>query len=152
MTNKTCCLFGQPKISIQKQDQLYKLLYDQIEMLINDDYTNFSFDCKGDFSLVVAMAISKLKQFYPNIKMVYYQVYDNEDTGLLKYGYDEIIPPLKNIPDTDTLSYRNHTMVNNSDYCIFYVNTRPSDAKKVMHFAKILNKPYINLYQKRKLT
>ncbi|MCL2370574.1 MAG: hypothetical protein FWC80_05045 [Firmicutes bacterium] len=146
MSNKTCCLFGQAKISIKKQDQLCKILYDQLEILVKDGYTNFSFDCKGDFSLVVAMAISKLKKIYPNIKKVYYQVYDNEDTGLLQHGYDEIIPPLKNIPQTDTLSYRNHSMVDNSDYCIFYLNTRPSsDNKKALRFAKNLNKPYINL-------
>jgi len=147
MTNKTCCLFGQAKISIPKQDHLCELLYDQLETLIKDGYANFSFDCKGDFSLVVAMVISKLKQVYSNIKMMYYQVYDTEDIELLKYGYDEIIPPFKNIPETDILPYRNHSMVENSDYCIFYLNTRPTDPnKKAVLFAKNLNKPYVNLY------
>ncbi|MCL2370478.1 MAG: hypothetical protein FWC80_04555 [Firmicutes bacterium] len=147
MTNKTCCLFGQAKISIPKQAKLSKLLYDQLETLIKDGYTNFSFDCKGDFSLVVAMTVSKLKNTYPFIKMIYHQIYDNEDTNLLEYGYDKIIPPFDNIPETDTLSYRNHSMVDNSDYCIFYFNTRPSSTnKKTLRFAKNLGKPYVNLY------
>ena len=147
MSNKTCCLFGQAKINIEKQNQLYEVLYAKIETLIKDGYANFSFDYTGDFSFVVAMAISKLRQYYPHIKMVYYQVYDSEDTDILKYGYDEIIPPFNNIPETDTLSYRNHFMVENSDYCIFYVNTKPSNInKKALRFTKILNKPYINLY------
>jgi len=145
MSNKTCCIFGQAKMSIKKQDQIYKLLYDKIEELIKDGYTNFIFDWKGEFSFVVASAILKLKKMYPNIKRIYYQVYEAEDIELLRYGYDEIIPPFKNVSENDALAYRNFSMVDNSDYCIFYVNTKPSDTKKAIRFAKNLNKPFVQL-------
>ena len=146
MTHKTCCIFGQEKMSVKKQDQIYKLLYDKIEELIKDGFTNFIFDWKCEFSFVVASAILKLNKMYPNIKRIYYQAYEMEDIDLLRYGYDEIIPPFKNVPESNAVAYRNHSMVDNSDYCIFYVNTKPSDAKKAMRFAKNLNKPYVNLY------
>ena len=146
MSKKTCCLFGQAKISIKKQDQLYKLLYNKIEKLITDNYANFIFDCKGDFSFVVIDAITKLRKKYPHIKKIYYQVCITEDIELLKYGYDEIIPPFKSTPEDDALPYRDFSMVENSDYCIFYVNTKLSDANKAIRFAKNLSKHYINLY------
>ena len=47
--SKTCCFFGQTRLTYKKRDRAYELVYAQIETLAKEGYTDFIFDSKGQY-------------------------------------------------------------------------------------------------------
>jgi len=122
---------------------MFLLIYEKLGKLIKDGYTEFVFSSNSDFESVARIAVISHKIKNSNITTKY-TAKSNDDIEELQKAYNEVIIP---VIKKHTISRRNRYIIDNSEYCIFYVNGRTSDAKQAIRFAKNLNKPYINLYE-----
>ena len=142
MTKKSCCFFGQLKLSSQKRGEVYESVSRQVSALIKDGYSDFLFGNWGDFEVVSRIAIMSLKKVNPHIRTVYYQKLVQMDAGKLLQRYDEVIPP---IWDRGAYDFHNQIIIRNSDYCIFYVTNKTGEERKALQYAIDKNKAYVNL-------
>lgn len=162
---KKCCLIGHRTIKDIEvvSKQLKEILINLIEL---KKVKNFILGNNGEFNALAYTTLCFLKeQKYPEIKIISYSL-NNEYT----YTHEEaeryfkrakistakifdVINYLNDIDETQikrAYVLRNKTIIENSDYCIFYYkedyalpNNRNSGTKIAVEFAKQLNKNII---------
>lgn len=121
-----CCFIGHS--SIVYSDELSQRVEDAILQVIKEGVDTFYCGGYGDFDLLCAKVVNKLKSKYQNIKCIFVTPYINEgyknklksvkDAGL----YDEILyPPLELVLQRYAISERNKFMINASDRIIVYI-------------------------------
>ena len=142
MSNKSCFFLGNSKqLSYRQRDNVFGLLYNEVDKLIKEGHTNFIFSGNSDYESAARIAVISHRVKNSDIKTIYI-ANPNDDIEQLQKAYDEVIIP--DIPK-HTISQRNRYIVDNSDYCCFYVKNFVGDAFVAMLYAKKLNKPQINL-------
>jgi len=142
MSNKTCCFLGNSKqLSYRQRDNVFQLLYVKIDKLIKEGFTDFIFSGNSNFESTARIAVNSHRLRNSNITTKYI-ANPNDDIEQLQKAYDEVIIP--DIPK-HTLSQRNRYIVDNSDYCCFYIKNFVGDAFVAMLYAKEKNKPQTNL-------
>jgi len=142
MSNKSCCFLGNSKqLSYRQRNNIFQLLYNEVDKLIKDGYYEFIFSGNNDFESAARIAVISHKLRNSNI-ITKYIANPNDDINQLQKAYDKVIIP--DIPK-HTISQRNRYIVDNSDYCCFYVKNFVGDAFVAMLYAKKINKPQINL-------
>jgi len=146
--NKACCFFGHRHI-YDKDGSLFELLVKEIERLIIEDFSEFVFGGYGDFDCLSYKAVNSLKGKYPHIKTVYVQAYykhKDENMEFLNKLYDTVVyPAIGNKPKKFAITYRNQAIIDDSDFCIFYVNWGYGGALQAMQYAKRKKKASVNL-------
>jgi len=146
-----CSFFGHSEIEIT--ENLKESLKQVLEELINKNCTVFYFGGLGMFDYLCWQMVTQLKQKYSFIKRVFclknpkHKNKFNRPSYLNSNNYEEII-----YLDLDfdfyytRIYYRNIEMLKKSKYIIFYVeHMENSGAYKVMKYARLKNKNYINL-------
>jgi len=142
MSNKTCCFLGNSKqLSYRQRDNVFQLLYNEVEKLIKEGHTNFIFSGNSDYESAARIAVISHRIRNSTITTKYI-ANQNDNIAQLQKAYDEVIIPY--IPK-NTISQRNRYIIDNSDYCCFYVKNFVGDAFVAMLYAKKINKPQINL-------
>ncbi|MCL2370510.1 MAG: hypothetical protein FWC80_04720 [Firmicutes bacterium] len=142
MSNKSCCFLGNSKqLSYRQRDNVFQLFYAEVGRLIKDGYTNFIFSGNSDFESAARIAVISHRVKNSTITTTYI-TNPNDNIEQLQKAYDKVI-----IPDISkhTISQRNRYIVDNSDYCCFYVKNFVGDAFVAMLYAKKTNKSQINL-------
>lgn len=133
---------------------IFDLLIKQIEPLILDGgFTEFVFGGYGEFDDLALRAVKTLKAKYPRIKTVYAQPYykykDKDGMERLKSLYDEVYyPELEEKPQKFAITYRNREMIDNSDFCVFYVKRDHGGAFDALKYAKRKNKELLNIAER----
>jgi len=147
MSGKSCCFFGNSKqLSYRERDNTFLLLREEIDKLVKAGYTEFVYSGNNDFESVARIAVTMHRIRNSNITTKYIpsalrSAKPNDEIEQLHKTYDEII-----IPDIPyTVSQRNRYIVDNSDYCCFYVKSFAGNAYVAMLYAEKINKPLINL-------
>ena len=132
---KICCFIGHRKIEIT--EDLEKLVEEYVEnLIVNENVMVFLFGSQSQFDDLCYGVVSKLKEKHPNIKRVYvrsqYEFIDDSYEKSLLNGFEETYYP-EQCRGTGKISHviRNQTMINKSDFCIFYydVNYLPPPRK-----------------------
>ena len=142
MSNKICCFLGNSKqLSYRQRDNVFQLLYVELDKLIKEGFTDFVFsgNCDNESAARIAVVSHKIRNSTITTK---YIANPNDDIEQLQKAYDKVIIP--DIPKP-TISQRNRYIIDNSDYCCFYIKNFVGDAFVAMLYAKKLNKPQINL-------
>jgi len=130
---KSCYISGQiDKLTYRQRDKLFEKLYSELEKLVLEGYTDFVFSNNGILETVARVAVISLKLRYRNIKTVYAPTRVDEDIEQLGKKYNEVRTPV-----ADSL-----TIIDNSDYCLFY---KLDNESKDLDYAKHTNTPHSNL-------
>jgi len=153
---KRCCFIGHRTLEVT--DELISRLKQEIEILILSGVTHFLFGTRSEFNSLCHKIVSDLKQSYPQIVRIAYttfhecvvlqnevEKYERMMTRFWKRdvhleGYEEEITS-EALRKSGRATYveRNQTMIDDSDFCIFYYdeNYRPQ-RRELSH--KYLNK------------
>lgn len=148
--NQVCCFFGHRETEIT--EELKEKLKEVIEdLIVNHNVITFLFGSRSKFDNLCHLVVTELKEKYSNIKRIAYtcrsescilesekleweKIYScffNKKTYLL--GVEEEFEH-KNKYVSGRASYveRNQSMINHSDYCIFYYdeNYKPKMRKR----------------------
>lgn len=147
MPNKSCCIIGQKIIKHEKRNDIFEPVQEKINTLIDEGYNEFIFDaCGKHFNDSISMVIFMQKLRQRDIKTVCYAMND-ENAVELQEIYDKVI--LHTIEKSKKFSIidRYQAMIDNSDYCIFYIANKSGDLTKLIDYAKDKNKHFINIAQ-----
>lgn len=131
---QTCCFIGHRKI--KRTTELIISLSKNIERLITENGVNtFLFGSKSRFDDLCLEVVTELKEKYPQIKRIYvraeFPYIDDEYRNHLLQYYENTYYPEK-IVDAGKAVYveRNHEMIDNSDFCIFYFDESYEPARR----------------------
>ena len=131
--------------------KFFDLLLCQIETLIVDSgYTKFVFGGYGEFDNMAYKAVNAQKQKYPHIKTVYMPAYYRPDDERIKIlhdsgKYDNIAYlPIEDKPKKFAITYRNCAIIDNSNFCIFYVSYDMGGAYQALKYAIRKQKTLLN--------
>ncbi len=115
-----------------------------IENLIIEGATEFVLGGYGNFDILSAKAVKKLKSKYPAIKSTLVIPYLNCKYNPSLYD-DTVYPPLEDIPPRHAIPKRNQWMVQNSQVVVAYVKYNWGGAAKTLLFAEKKKKRIINI-------
>ena len=142
----TCCFFGHRKITVTDElvDRLYRVIED---LIINEKINTFLFGSKSEFDTLCLSTVTKIKNKYHNIKLIYVRAeFPNIDDSYKEYlleRYDETYYP-KQVINSGRLSYikRNYEMIDNSKYCVVYFDRNYTPPKKTTTKSTTCNYKY----------
>ncbi len=131
MKNKTCCFSGHRKMSAEEKSKVYDKLNKQIQKLIHDGYNTFICGGALGFDTLCALAVLEAKSSNEHIKLILALPCKNQTNNWLNKDidtYNLIIEQSDKVIYTSSQYYngcmhkRNRFMVDNSSYCIYYLN------------------------------
>lgn len=137
---KTCSFFGHRKIETTKElkCQLTKIIE---ELIVNNNVETFLFGSRSEFDELCYMAVTELKEKYPEIKRMAYtcsseicvlenerekweKIYSQLEKRVVRLmGFEgECEYEKKYMAGKASYVERNQAMIDDSDYCVFYYN------------------------------
>ena len=126
------------------EDEIRKILIEEVEILINNGATEFLLGGYGSFDYMCAGVVKELKQKYPHIKSVLVKPYLS--TPFDEWLYDESeYPPIENVIKKFAIIKRNEYMVDRADTLIAYVKYETGGAATTLKYAVKKNKAIINI-------
>ena len=148
MKTNTCCFFGHRNIN--ETEELKKKLTLIIESLIVDKQVDtFLFGSKSQFNSLCHKIVTELKERFLNIKRISYTcrsefcILENEKQKWEKiYSYfekkevcilgfeEEVEHKTKYTSGKASYVERNHAMINDSDYCVFFYDEKYNPPKR----------------------
>ena len=146
---KSCSFFGHRKAEFNGGFDGY--MESRIEQMILDGFTIFYFTWDSAFDLLCFEAVRRLKEKYAHILIVRCFADDYEMRRYKRYsiesGFDDCVTlPLEFDYWYTRLYYRNCALIDESDFCFFYVErTENSGAYKAMKHAIKTKKAFENL-------
>ena len=138
----TVSFFGHKHIS--EQEKIAADLEIALRNLISEGAVTFLLGGYGDFDLLAALVVLRLKKEFPQIRSTIVLPYLNRsfDTNL----YDEsIYPPLENVPPRFAILRRNKWMVDHSDVIVSYVRHQMGGADTALRYAERKKKKILYL-------
>ena len=118
-----------------------------LEDLINKGYTIFYDGNYGAFDNKCRNAILKLKNKYPNIKLVLiltYYHHDKEKYPIPSYYDDTILPEIEDLHYKQKITKRNEWIIDNCDLLVCHIQEAyKSGAYNTVKYAQKQNKPII---------
>lgn len=140
----TVTFCGHRNISQAESQRLTSLLYTELEKLIKDGADTFLLGGYGDFDLLCAQTVKRLKEKYPDIISTLVIPYIDRDYNKDLYD-DSEYPPLEKVPKKFAILKRNEYMVQKSDVVITYVVFSWGGAYETLQYAKRKKKFIVNL-------
>lgn len=134
--NKICTCFGHREVYKDFSETLLELLEN---LILSQGVTEFWTGRMGNFYRTFTAAVRKLKQKYPNIKLIlikpYFSAELNTNKEYYRFTYDEIVIPdvLSGVHPKAAITKRNRWMVEQSDFivtCVYRNFGGAYDAKK----------------------
>ena len=136
---KTVTFCGHSNLSQEEKAIAERELHIIIESLILHGATEFLLGGYGDFDLMCAKCVRRMKEKYAHIKSVLVVPYI--DRKYNKELYDCIeYPPLETVPKRYAISKRNEYMVDKAQVVVVYVRHAWGGASKTLEYAKRKNK------------
>ena len=138
MSGLVCSFFGHRKIEITEElKQRVKNIVE--DFIVNHNVLTFLFGSRSDFDYLCHLVVTELKERYPKIKRISYtcknetcileserEKWDNVFSQIIKedvkvMGVEaEYEHKTKYTAGRASYVERNHAMINDSDYCVFY--------------------------------
>ena len=125
---KSCCFIGHRTIT-ETPALCDKIKSTVIRLIQEEDVGFFFFGSKSQFNDLCLKIVSEIKTAYPDIKLVYVRskerfINQTKKDALLKI-YDDTLMP-SDIENAGKASYveRNQRMIDASDFCVFYFDSR----------------------------
>ncbi len=135
-----CSFIGHSKI-VDARDLEIRLRKVLVEIIEEKEIDVFYLGGYGDFDMLCAKVISKLKEEYMHIKsyliLAYYSPKMNQQNAMLYDG--TIYPNLEHIPKRFCILERNKWIINNSEIIISYVKYSFGGAYKTLELARKRN-------------
>lgn len=154
---KSCCIIGHREFEKSKKLEL-KIKKTIINLIEKEKVTTFLFGSNSRFNDFCYDIVSELKNVYVDIKRIFvraeYPVITDEYFNYLKTLYEDSYFYSESFI-TNKFSHikRNQTMIDNSDFCIFYFNcnyfpkTKTQSGTQLAYtYAIKKQKPIINLF------
>lgn len=145
MKDKTCCFTGHRNLPIEKYQLITKRLEEQIIALIKNEVCYFGVGGALGFDTLAAQTILKLKLVYPHIRLILI-LPCKEQTAKWKTKdiiiYNDIKSKCDKFVYTSEHYYkgcmfkRNRHLVDNSGYCICYMNKNIGGTAYTVNYAK----------------
>lgn len=156
MKEKTCCFTGHRNISENEYEHIKTELYRTICDLINKGVIYFGSGGAIGFDMLAAQVVLDLKKYYPQIKLI--MVYpcknqtrfwsETDKTNFIniknaccKYVY------ISEEYDNACMQKRNRHLVDNSKYCICYLNKTSGGTAYTVNYANKKGLTIINIAQ-----
>ena len=154
MKNKTCCFTGHRKIQKSETKEIQKSLEKELIKLISQGVKYFGVGGALGFDTLAAQTVLKLKKNHPHIKLILViphkeqtKNWHNKDIKT----YNQILKKADKIVYTSE-HYRqgcmhvcNRHLVDNSRYCIAYLNQNKGGTAYTVNYAKQKELQIINL-------
>ena len=156
MGNKICSFFGHREV-VDKENVYNQVLKLVENLIVNEDFSIFLFGGYGEFDDLCRQCVSKLKEQYTDIEIVYCysdekQFFRDKRNGTIKnsdYDRFEFLSLDFNYWYT-RIYYRNCEMVNKSHFVIFYAqNKKGSGAYKIYEYAIKTKKSVKNIFMEQ---
>ena len=147
---KICCGFGHSDFIYYDNLLLTKLLE---KVILTHNIKTFFVCDMGNFDKTFSSCLTRLKLFFPDIKIIlilpYYKNSLTKDKDFYERNYDEIIIPeiSASAHYKAAISLRNNWMVDNSDVIISGVCKSSGGAYKAIKYAEKQNKNIINFFK-----
>lgn len=145
---KSCCFFGHWNAG-DVSWPLFDLLIKKIEALILDGYGVFYFGSFEIFDLLSYHAVDALQNKYKHIKTICVETPANRNGRYaddIKSCCDETYcPKTEEKPNRLKISHQHQAIINESDYCIFYVKINCGQAYQALRYAMRKKKALINI-------
>ncbi len=136
---RACCFFGHRDIFDSVDDFLYNKICELIE---KENVTEFLVGDHGDFDKASSSAVRKAKLIHGNIKLTLVRPYFsdelNNNKDFYKTLYDDVVIPAEAAQShfKAAITNRNKWMIDQSDFCIFYVLRENGGAYTALKYAK----------------
>ncbi len=143
---ESCACFGQNEI--KNENALESSLRVMFEYLITEQKTKiFYFGGVGVFDNLCLSVLLKQKARFNHIKLVLVKPAIKDFEKQINFNFDDVVEfTEKNEYDKMPLYSRDLKMAKNADFLVFYVEeTSKNKAKKILEFAKNLNKNLVNM-------
>ena len=143
---ESCACFGQNEI--KNENALESSLSVMFEYLITEQKTKiFYFGGVGVFDNLCLSVLLKQKARFNHIKLVLVKPAIKDFEKQINFNFDDVVEfTEKNEYDKMPLYSRDLKMAKNADFLVFYVEeTSKNKAKKILEFAKNLNKNLVNI-------
>ena len=152
MAELIVCFFGHRtfKDSIAIEQKLYTLI---AELIHQNDYLEFLAGREGEFDLLAASVIRRVKRdiFDANSSLVWVQPYPRAEYLRGPDDYEQYYDRIELCEQSAAghpkaaIQMRNRAMVDRSDLCVFYVDHQSGGAWQTLQYALRKNKRVINL-------
>ncbi len=116
-------------------ENIKRVLYNKLEELITFGAKKFLLGGYGNFDILAAEAVNKLKEKYPYIESILVIPYLNRDYSTKLYDCT-LYPPIETIPKKLAIIKRNAWMIENCDILVAYVRREYGGAAKTLSFAE----------------
>ena len=146
-SKKTCCFFGHRHLYDNEKD-LYDIIKDRVEKLVEEGFSEFLFGGYGRFDELCYRVVKELKIVRPHIKMVYVMAYykPHDTLNFWHDRYDEAIyPDLGECPKKFAITCRNQRIIDLSNFCIFYEKRGHGGAYQAMQYARRRGDAFVNI-------
>lgn len=153
--SKICCFTGHRDIDVRSyRDISAKLETLLIELIENEDFSNFRAGGARGFDSIAASTVLKLKKRYPHIKLHLLLPCKGQDkyfTLFEKRIYDfatqraDTISYVQNHYTKDSMFTRNRALVDGADLCIAYLERLAGGTSYTVNYARKKQVKTINL-------
>lgn len=147
MTIYRVSLIGHKRIDNQLdlEEKLHKIV---VELLRSKEYVEFYIGRNGEFDIIADFVIKIAKKIVDNNNSAIILVlpYKVKDMEYYENYYDDIILPIE--PKThfkETITKRNHWLVENTNILIAFVENNNGGAYQCLEYAKKVQSDFINL-------
>lgn len=158
MKNETCCFTGHRKILMRDKDCLEKKLENEMVRLIEEEgVTYFGAGGALGFDTIAAHMVMKLKGRYPMIKLILVLPCEDQCRGWSSTDveiYEEIKAAADKVVYTSRSYHsgcmykRNRHLVDNSSYCICYLNAQRGGTSYTVKYAEENGLKIVNIAEK----
>ena len=145
MKEKTCCFTGHRNIPSGMERQLFRVTEKCVERAIKDGYRYFGAGGALGFDTIAALVVLKLKECYPDIKLILVLPCLSQTKGWTKEDvaiYEDIKKQADKVVYTSQeytrgcMHKRNRHLVDNSSLCICYLTEKKGGTFYTVNYAK----------------
>ena len=145
MREKTCCFTGHRNIPSGMERKLFRVTEKIVETAIEDGYRYFGAGGALGFDTIAALVVLKLKERYPNIKLILVLPCLTQTKGWKKEDvaiYEDIKRQADKVVYTSQeytrgcMHKRNRHLVDNSSLCICYLTENKGGTFYTVNYAK----------------
>lgn len=136
--------------TVHVERELEKLIR---KLLQEKEYVEFLVGRDGDFDILVASVIHRLKRTLrsDNSSLVWVLPYETADYRENREAYEEYFDVIEvcdsaaGVHPKSAFQSRNRSMVSRSDFCIFCIDHNSGGAWQTLRYAKSQGVPYLNI-------
>ncbi len=155
MKEKTCCFTGHRNIPSGIERKLFRITEKIVETAIKDGYRYFGAGGALGFDTIAALVVLKLKERYPDIKLILVLPCLTQTRGWTKEDiaiYEDIKRQADKVVYTSQeytrgcMHKRNHHLVDNSTMCICYLTESKGGTFYTVNYAKAKGLKITNIF------